>query len=163
MEDFSNPKIKNIIEQMKRALALSKESGGVALAAPQIGYNLRIFIILDDVVKISKKKEIELAADNLFSKKQKKSEPKFAVFINPQIVKESKKKISESEGCLSVKGAQGKVKRTEKVTVLARDEKGQEFKMSAAGILAQAMQHEIDHLNGILFIDKATELEINKN
>ncbi len=159
VKDISSFKIQNIIEQMKKDLIFSKENGGVALAAPQIGYNLRIFIIIDEIVKMSKKQEIELAG----GKKQENNQQKFVVFINPQIIKESRKKMSEPEGCLSVAGTQGKVKRAEKVTVAACDENGKEFKMSASGILAQAVQHEMDHLNGILFIDKATELTVNKN
>ena len=63
------------------------------------------------------------------------------------------------EGCLSVRWLYGKVERAEKITVRAYDENGKPFTMGASGLLAQAFQHEIDHLNGILFIDKATDLK----
>lgn len=147
------PKIQTIIEEMKTVLSLAKEHNGVALAAPQIGYNLRIFIILSDLVKMSKG---EIDFDE---KKSKNKSPEFSVFINPEITKRSKKNMVVAEGCLSVCGLEGKVKRAEKVTVRAYDEKGIEFTMSAAKILSQAMQHEIDHLNGILFIDKTVEIK----
>ena len=63
------------------------------------------------------------------------------------------------EGCLSVRWLYGKVKRSEKATVRAHDETGKIFTKGASGLLAQAFQHEVDHLNGILFTDKATHLE----
>jgi peptide deformylase len=82
------------------------------------------------------------------------------VFINPILVKESKaKKWMEGEGCLSVRWVYGKVKRSTNVTIRAYDEQGRVFERGAGGLLAHIFQHEIDHLNGILFIDKAKDLE----
>jgi peptide deformylase len=82
------------------------------------------------------------------------------VFINPQITKFSKeKKWMEGEGCLSVRWVYGKVERATKVTLRAYDEYGNVFERGASGLLAHIFQHEVDHLDGILFIDKAKDLE----
>lgn len=146
-------KIQAIIREIKTVLSSAKSHDGVALAAPQIGYNLRIFIIFYDLIDFSKGKDIKEKTGD------KKEPDKFVVFINPEIIKRSKKNMVLAEGCLSVFGAQGKVKRSEKVTVRAYDEFGKEFAMPAVKILSQAVQHEIDHLDGILFIDKAMEIK----
>jgi peptide deformylase len=81
------------------------------------------------------------------------------VFINPEIIKKSKEVKEMEEGCLSVRWLYGKVKRSNKVTVKAIDQTGKEFVMGASSLLAQIFQHEIDHLDGILFTDKAKDLE----
>jgi peptide deformylase len=82
------------------------------------------------------------------------------VFINPILVKESKeKKWMDGEGCLSVRWVYGKVKRSTKVTIRAFDQYGKAFERGAGGLLAHIFQHEVDHLNGVLFIDKAKDLE----
>jgi peptide deformylase len=77
------------------------------------------------------------------------------VYINPQIKKVSRKKRQLDEGCLSVRYLYGKVKRAEKVTLEAYNEKGEKFTKGGSGLLAQIFQHETDHLDGVLFIDKA--------
>ncbi len=81
------------------------------------------------------------------------------VFINPKIIKISKETEEMEEGCLSVRYLYGKVKRSKKAMVEAYDENGKRFKKGGSGILAQIFQHETDHLDGILFIDKATGLQ----
>ena len=158
LEEIGNPKIKTLIGEMKKVLIASAEKGGVALAAPQIGYNSRIFIIFEKLFKISKggseAKALLPPRDKVLKEEDEKKPPKFLVFVNPEIVKKSRKKKIMEEGCLSVDGVQGKVKRTEKLTVKACDENGKEFKMSAVGIMSQAIEHEIDHLDGVLFVDK---------
>ena len=126
---------------------LSKAKDGVALAAPQIGVSLRIFIIREDILT---KKAIKDKMNVDF---------KPVVFINPKITRMSKKKKIVSEGCLSVNGIYGTIKRAEKLTVEALDEKGEKFTRGVSGFMAQIIQHEIDHLNGILFIDKANRLD----
>ena len=128
--------IKKIIEQMKKLL--HGEDDGVAIAAPQIDVPLRMFVV--------SKKVIPKAKDDM-------------VFINPTITKLGKKKEPMSEGCLSVRWKYGLVKRSTSATVKAYNQQGNEFVMSAKGLLAQIFQHETDHLNGILFIDKATDVE----
>lgn len=151
---IKSAEIQKIIKEMKKELLLSAKYDGVALAAPQIGYNLRIFIIMEELLKLSKGVFDDKKLNN-----KNKTEEKFIVFINPEIIKKSKKTILMQEGCLSANGIQGKIKRAEKVTVKAFDEEGEEFKLSASKILSQAVQHEIDHLEGVLFIDKAVELK----
>lgn len=139
MSDITSPKIKRIIAEMK--VSLASQDDGVAIAAPQIGYSLRIFIISEKVEKITKKTSAT------------------TVFINPEIKKLSKEKKSMEEGCLSVRYLYGKVSRAQKTTIEAHDENGNKFIKGASGLLAQIFQHETDHLNGILFIDKAKYVE----
>lgn len=142
-KEIGGKKIKDILRRMEEILAESKE--GVALAAPQIGEPLQIFIVKET-------KEAVKPPLGGFTAKP-------IVFINPKIKKISKKKQILPEGCLSVEGVYGAIKRAEKLTVEAYDEKGRKFTRGASGLLAQIIQHEMDHLNGILFIDKASKLE----
>ena len=79
------------------------------------------------------------------------------VFINPKITKFSKKKKMMEEGCLSVRWIYGNVERSTNVTLEAYDENGEKVTRGAGGLLAHIFQHEVDHLNGILFIDKAVD------
>ena len=139
-------------------VTLSKAQDGVALAAPQIGVPLRIFIvykIYTDQKTMQKMAEKEKKA----GKKLSPAEFGFDVFINPKILKISKKKQTVKEGCLSIIGVFGAMQRAEKVTIEAYNEKGEKFSRGTSGLLAQIFQHEMDHLNGILFIDTATNLE----
>jgi len=111
------------------------DARGVGLAAPQIGVGLRLSVI--DVVG-DKKQQL--------------------VIINPEIVaSEGEKKFDE--GCLSVPGAYDTVIRAEKVTVNALDRNGQPIEIKAEGLLAECLQHEIDHMNGKLFIDLLSPLK----
>lgn len=128
--------IKKVIDRMK--VALDAQDDGVAIAAPQIGESLRIFVV---------------------SPKASKTLTDHVVFINPEIVRIGKEKKDLSEGCLSVRWKYGIVKRASSATVRARNADGNEFMMSGRGLLAQIFQHEIDHLNGVLFIDKATAVQ----
>ena len=109
-----------------------REEKGVGLAGPQIGLPERIFVInvADDVPR---------------------------VFINPSIIETSEKTVKYEEGCLSVPGMWAKVIRPEKVKVQAWNEKGRPFTVEAGGIAARVIQHEYDHLEGILFIDRIPE------
>ena len=151
LADIKTPKIKKIIDRMNSVL--ESQEDGVAIAAPQIGVSLRIFIVSGKVFSMKRGEDRKLHMDE-----SAESVPNM-VFINPVISKLSKKKYSVEEGCLSVRWLYGKVERSEKATVKAHDESGKLFTKGASGLLAQAFQHEIDHLDGILFIDKATEIE----
>lgn len=104
---------------------------GVGLAAPQIGLNVRISVI--DVKPNGKSQKL--------------------VLINPEIVKLDGELLDE-EGCLSVPGVYAKVKRASRARIRALDETGRPYEMSGEGLLARAFQHEIDHLDGKLFIDR---------
>ncbi len=153
IETITSPKIQKIIAEMKEAL-LSQDDG-VAIAAPQIGYPLRIFVVSHRVAMIVKggvEKDVITATT---------AEPAATdnVFINPVIKKLSQEKKSIEEGCLSVRYLYGKVRRSTKATIEGYDEHGKKFTKGASGLLAQIFQHETDHLNGILFIDKAKNVE----
>jgi len=142
LEDIGSKKIGDIIATMKRAL--HHEEDGVAIAAPQVGVSLRIFVVKDSALHLTQKKRLE----------EKKVTPDL-VFINPEIVKVSKKKHKVEEGCLSVRWLYGHVSRHEKISIKAFDENDKRVNVGASGLLSQIFQHEIDHLDGILFIDKA--------
>lgn len=130
--------IKQLIENMKQATVDWENSRehevGVALAAVQVDTLLRIVVIRNDF-------------DN-------KDDHTFSVFINPVITKYEGVVEDDYEGCLSVPDVYGKVPRYTKVRVKAQDEDGDEFRVTAEGFLARIFQHEIDHTNGIVFIDR---------
>jgi len=150
LADIASPNIRRVITDMKKALAPHKD--GVAIAAPQIGVPLRIFVVSGKIFDMDTLEEGEKRPGH-------KKRHKDLVFINPEIVKESKQKVLMTEGCLSVRWMYGDVKRATKVTVRAYDEDGKRFTRGASGLLAQIFQHEVDHLDGILFTDKAKHLE----
>ncbi len=143
LSDITTPRIQSIIAKMKAALSTQKD--GVAIAAPQIGESLRMFLVSDSVMKL---------ADKEF-----KSIGKDIVFINPKISKLSKEKYEAEEGCLSVRWKYGKVERSVKATVKGYNELGEKVERGASGLLAQVFQHETEHLDGILFIDKAYDIQ----
>ncbi len=157
-KDFDSRKIHSVIERMKKALA--KEEFGVAIAAPQIGESLRIFVVAPHVYQ-------KQDADRENDPTPKGAERSFRgqhpakpnVFINPEIVRLSRKKHEMSEGCLSVRGKYGTVLRSEKATVKAYDQEGKPFTHHGSGLLAHIFQHEVDHLDGTLYVDKALKLE----
>lgn len=150
LANITTTETKDIITNMKKALAT--QSDGVALAAPQIGISKRIFIVNPEIYRNFD--------SNLADKSLTEIEAEFpTVFINPQIIKISKDRKKMEEGCLSVRPWYGKVKRASRATIKALDENGVEFFLEGSGLLAQIFQHETDHLEGILFIDKAKDLK----
>ena len=100
---------------------------GVGLAAPQVGVSLRVAVI-------------ELPGEEVIT------------LINPVVIKRSGERLVE-EGCLSIPGYKGEIKRSVSVTVRGRNREGREIRLKAEGLLAQALEHETDHLDGILYID----------
>lgn len=151
--DIGSASVKKIIAGMKEAL--DSQNDGIGLAAPQIGVSLRIFVVSGKVMLSPQDRILALEG-----KQTKNLIPEDLVFINPVIIKESKeKKWLDGEGCLSVRWLYGKVKRSTKVTIQAYDENGNIFERGAGGLMAHIFQHEIDHLNGILFIDKAKDVQ----
>ena len=130
--DISDEEIQRLIKDMQDTLAIAKN--GIGLAAPQIGKNLRVFIVSP-----------ALGLNQI-------------VFINPVITKISEKIKLVDEGCLSVIGLYGKIKRAESLKIEAYNQNGRKFKMKADGLVAQLFQHEVDHLDGILFKDKANNI-----
>lgn len=134
---YIDENIKQLIADME-AITLDWEASrehevGVALAAIQIDVPMRVVVVRND-----------------FDKKEDKT---FRTFINPVITKYEGELVEDFEGCLSIKDIYGKVKRHSKVRVKALDENGKEVRFSAEGFLARVFQHEIDHTNGIVFID----------
>lgn len=146
-EDIVSKSVKDAVRKMKEALHSQKD--GVAIAAPQIGISLRIFVVSKNIFDDEKLRKLS----NIRS-----GTGKDMVFINPEITKVSKKKIWLPEGCLSVRWLYGEVKRADKATISAYDETGKKFTRGASGLLAQIFQHETDHLDGVLFTDKAKNL-----
>lgn len=138
VKNVSSQKVKRVLRDLTDSMRFH---GLVGMAAPQIGVNLRIF-----VTEIRKTK---------VRRKQKNIDP-LRVYINPRILSSSKKQSFGYEGCGSVAFAQlfGPLKRAETVVVEAYDEQRKKFKVKANGLLARVIQHEFDHLEGILFIDE---------
>jgi peptide deformylase len=131
------PEIRQVVADMKSATINWDQSRehevGVALAAVQINRLYRIVIIRNDY-------------DN-------KDDHTFTALVNPEIIKREGRVVEDYEGCLSVPNIYGKVSRYSKVKVKAQDLNGKPFRITAEGFLARILQHEIDHTNGILFID----------
>jgi peptide deformylase len=136
-EEITNGTLAKIVKDMRAALKSYSVDGfvAVAIAAPQIGVSKRVFLVEDQ-------------------SKDRDSLPSF-VAVNPRIVRTSKKTHVVGEGCLSVPEYYGLVRRHKNVTLRALDEHGLPFERGAGGLLAQIMQHENDHLDGILFTDRA--------
>jgi len=122
--------IQRLIDDMVETM---RQAGGVGLAAPQIGVPLRVIVI-------------ELPGDETIA------------LVNPQIVKRSGER-EVTEGCLSIPGYRGEIKRSTKVTVRGLDRHGREIRIKGEGLLAEALEHEIDHLNGVLYIDHLGSLD----
>jgi peptide deformylase len=117
--------IKQLIEDM---IVTMQEADGVGLAAPQVGVSLRVIVL------------------------QMPEEEPFGI-VNPEVVKRSGERMV-IEGCLSVPGYQGELKRSEKVTVKGLDREGKKMRIRATELLAQALEHEIDHIDGVLYTDR---------
>lgn len=123
--------IRRLVQDMIETM---RDAPGVGLAAPQIGVPLQVAVV-------------EAEKDEVY------------VIVNPEIVKAEGEHLLD-EGCLSVPGYWGKVRRAEKVTVKARDAYGKDVRISGAeGLLGQALQHEIDHLNGMVYVDRLDSLD----
>ena len=121
-------KTQTLLDDMKETLI---QANGAGLAAPQVGVLRRIFIVM--------------------------CEDKYYECINPVIVSKSGKQV-DNEGCLSVRGKYGLVERPSKITVKAFDRHGKPFTVRAEGFLARAFCHEYDHLDGVLYVDKAQSM-----
>lgn len=158
--DIRGVAIKKLIAEMKSLLA--KEKYGVALAASQLGVPLRLFIVSGRALARDRRnapdEEGEQGGDEV------KPVPALPdqVYINPVLLKMSRTKKEKHEGCLSVRGKWGIVPRAEKTMLSAYDEKGEKMTRGASGFLAHVFQHEMDHLDGVLYTDKAVALYDDK-
>src|SRR3989344_4911463 len=146
--DIKGKQIQGLIAEMKKLLA--REENGVALAAPQVGESVRLFIVSGRALS----RDSRNAPDELEKKEQRPAMPD-QVYINPVLTKMSRMKKQKHEGCLSVRGKWGIVPRAEKATIQGLDEQARKFTRGASGFLAHVFQHEMDHLEGIVYTDKA--------
>lgn len=155
---IKGPKIAAILGRMKQAL--DSQDDGVAIAAPQIGESLRIFVVSKHALDLpARAGAIDDVSERQKSSKEKDKQYGHLIFINPIITKISKDKALLEEGCLSVRYLYGKILRSTKATVTAYDENGKKFMRGGSGLMAQIFQHETDHLDGKLFIDRAVEVK----
>jgi len=120
-----------VVKLVDEMIAACRQVNGIGLAAPQVGKSVRLCIINLEHMGL----------------------PPFAL-INPKIIKTSARKVEMEEGCLSIPGIFGMVSRPEKVTVEALNLEGEKHKFQADGMLSRVIQHEVDHLEGILFTSK---------
>ena len=137
-------KLQTVIDDMIETM---RDAPGVGLAAPQIGLSDRLI-----VVEYYVNDEAEEAEDE--------SKKKVWALINPEIVKASEEKVMGVEGCLSIPNLVGEVERHEAIQIKAFNRHGQPTKLKVSGWLARIFQHEIDHLNGVVFTDIATRVWI---
>jgi len=138
--DFSKYTPKEIRELIATMRFIMKRANGVGLSANQVGLDMQLFVA--EIPKQGKRSKL------------------YAIF-NPKIIDASKDLRPMEEGCLSVPRTHGVVSRPWEVTVTGFDKHQKPVKIRATGLLARIFQHEIDHLNGIVFIDKAQNIEIN--
>jgi peptide deformylase len=143
-DEITSPSIQLLIEWMRDTM---REAPGVGLAAPQIGKSLQLAVIEDRAGYISDVSEDEL------TKRQRTAIP-FHVIINPKLSVLDKSTAQFFEGCLSLEGYQAIVDRALNVRVECLNERAEEVTINARGWYARILQHEIDHLNGTLYIDR---------
>ncbi len=139
---FDDPKLQTLIDDMVETLL---DAPGVGLAAPQVAVSQRVIVVRlpDDE---QSKEEYGDDAGVLYE------------VVNPEIIRVSREMVDGVEACLSIPGYFGKVPRHAAVTVRGQDRQGKMIRIKARDWLARVFQHEIDHLDGILFIDRANEI-----
>jgi peptide deformylase len=135
------PKLDELIEDMIETM---RASSGVGLAAPQINVNQRVIVVE--------------YGEGIEDPETPSKPPKLYVVVNPEIVRHSKETVSGNEACLSLPGYFGEVDRYESVTVKGLNRQGKSFRLKANGWLARIFQHEIDHIEGMLYIDRANQV-----
>ena len=134
--DFG-PKLQTLIDDMVETM---REAPGVGLAAPQVDILQRVIVV------------------EFGDEEDETVEPRLYTVVNPEIVRPSRETVVGTEGCLSIPGLVGDVERSEAVTVKGFSRRGQPMKIKAKGWLARIFQHEVDHLNGVLFTDIAIQV-----
>ena len=143
------PDIETLIDDMIETM---REAPGVGLAAPQVGVGMQVIVV--EHAEGSENDEPDADGDTEPEPKPKKL---YAV-INPEITRQSKETELGNEGCLSIPSYMGEVERYNIVTVKGLDRHGKSFKLKAKGWMARIFQHEIDHINGVLFIDRSEKV-----
>jgi peptide deformylase len=143
-EEIVSPAVRQLIALMRDTM---RDAPGVGLAAPQVGVDVRLAVIEDRA-----EYQAALAPEELTARERKPVD--FHVIINPRLVVEDPTPVEFYEGCLSVSGFSALVRRARAVRVEALDEKAQPVSISARGWYARILQHEIDHLDGMLYLDR---------
>jgi peptide deformylase len=131
------PELQTVVDDMVETM---RQAPGVGLAAPQVNVPLRIIVV------------------EYGSEEDEEAPKKLYTVINPEITRPSTETVLGTEGCLSVPGIVGEVERVEALTVKGLSRRGQPITIKAKGWLARIFQHEIDHLDGIVFVDRATRV-----
>lgn len=129
LDEISRPAFQRFLDQLAQTMIHYQ---GIGLASPQVGRLIQVIAV--------------------------NASPAPLILINPKIIKKSWRTTTEEEGCLSLPGVFGLVKRNKKIKVQALNREGQPVEFQSADILSRVIQHEIDHLDGILFIDKARQI-----
>ncbi|HEX5746756.1 MAG TPA: peptide deformylase [Archangium sp.] len=143
-EEMTSPAVRQLISLMRETM---RDAPGVGLAAPQVGVDVRLAVIEDRAEYQAALSPEELAA--------REREPvDFHVIINPRLTVEDPEPVEFFEGCLSVSGFSALVRRARAVRVEAFNENGEPITLQARGWYARILQHEIDHLDGMLYIDR---------
>ena len=158
------PEIQRLIDDMVETMRVAP---GVGLAAPQVGVSQRVIVV--EYAEPASPGSAESSEEGAEAPGASLAEPpvpslaeakpaKLYALINPEITRHSGELEAGNEGCLSIPGYMGEVERFTWATVKSLDRHGKPFKLKARGWLARVFQHEIDHLDGVLFIDRATRL-----
>lgn len=134
--DFG-PELQTLIDDM---IDTMRQAPGVGLAAPQVAVPLRVIVV------------------EFGDEENEEVPPKLFTLVNPEIVRVSDETVVGTEGCLSIPGFIGDVERLEQITVKGQNRHGQPVRLKASGWLARIFQHEIDHLNGVLYTDRALRI-----
>ena len=138
---------KNLQTLIDDMIDTMRDAPGVGLAAPQVGVSERVI-----VVEYAEPEEVEEGEE------PREVEPKLYVMVNPEIVKASPESVEGVEGCLSIPTLVGEVERAQEVRIKGFNRRGQPMKLKADGWLARIFQHEIDHINGVVFTDRAAKV-----
>ncbi|MGE5222519.1 MAG: peptide deformylase [Omnitrophica WOR_2 bacterium] len=136
VSDFG-PDLQELIDDMVETM---RAAPGVGLAAPQVDVPLRVIVV------------------EYGDEEDEEKPPKLYAVVNPELIKASEEKVMGTEGCLSIPGVAGEVERAESVLVKGLNRQGRPIKIKAKGWLARVFQHETDHLDGVLFVDKAEKV-----
>src|SRR3954452_3111869 len=141
--DIKSSRVQHLIDDMFETM---REYQGVGLAAPQVHVSLRLFVA-------------GFAPDEDDEPSDRSSRVPLMAVINPEITPEGTESVEDWEGCLSIPDIRGRVPRARQITVRAYDRKGKRIEIKASGFTARVIQHETDHLDGVLFFDRMKSFE----
>ena len=139
-----DPTLQTLIDDM---IDTMRDAPGVGLAAPQVGISERLIVV-----------EYADQPEEAEGEEQKEVKPKLYVMINPEILKTSEETVMGVEGCLSIPGLVGEGERFSEIQIKGLNRRGQPMKVKAKGWLARIFQHEVDHINGVVFTQRATKV-----